>query len=150
LLYLYPAEFESRIVLRKALIVYIMIAAFLFQGIMFLMANTELAQNFGIYLFAFLILQLSNPSYLTFLLVTVFSVFEFIRKPWEGREIEIEKVKQEQMNHIFDSISSDSEDEEMQSPRDSRVGFEKTINGTGDINMKKIRREKIEVLMKAY
>lgn len=38
--------------------------------------------------------------------MVVFTVFEFIRKPWEGREQEIEKAIQQQANNIFDSISS--------------------------------------------
>ena len=36
----------------------------------------------------------------------LFTTFEFIRKPWEGKELEVEKAAQQQANNLFESISS--------------------------------------------
>jgi len=38
--------------------------------------------------------------------MVLFTTFEFIRKPWEGKELEIEKIMQLQADKLFDSISS--------------------------------------------
>lgn len=47
---------------------------------MFLIAGSVLSKRINIYLFAFLVIQS----------MIVFTVFEFIRKPWEGKEQEAE------------------------------------------------------------
>ena len=63
---------------------------------MFLLVGSIIDKRVGIYLFAFLILQL----------MILFSLFEFIRKPWEGRELDIELAANAQQNNILDSFAS--------------------------------------------
>lgn len=74
----------------------------MFQLMMFIIAGTVLSKRVSIYLFAYLIIQM----------MILFTVFEFIRKPWEGKELEAEKIAQLQANHLFDSISSYSMENE--------------------------------------
>lgn len=67
-----------------------------FQLMMFIISGSVLSKRINIYLFAFLVIQS----------MVVFTAFEFIRKPWDGKELEIEKALQEQANNLFESISS--------------------------------------------
>jgi hypothetical protein len=50
---------------------------------MFLMAGSVLNKRWVIYLFAYLVIQI----------MILFTAFEFIRKPWDGKELEIEKIQ---------------------------------------------------------
>lgn len=63
---------------------------------MFLFVSTVLSKRVSIYLFAFLVIQA----------LVLITTFEFIRKPWEGVELEEEKIIQEQAQNLFDTISS--------------------------------------------
>jgi hypothetical protein len=63
---------------------------------MFLIAGSVISKRISIYLFAALIIQI----------MIIYTTFEFVRKPWEGKELEIEKAIQQQANNIFESISS--------------------------------------------
>lgn len=49
---------------------------------MFIIASSVLSKRFSIYLFAFLVIQS----------MVVFTIFEFIRKPWDGKEVKAEVV----------------------------------------------------------
>ena len=88
--------FESKIINRRALLVYSIAGIILFQIIMLIIGATVLTKQVCIYLFAFLIVEI----------VGLTTYFEFIRKPWEGKELEQERIIQENQNNIFDSISS--------------------------------------------
>jgi len=82
MIYIYPIDFESKGMYRKSLIFYSILGVIIFQLEMFVISGSVLSKRFNIYLFAFLVIQA----------MVVFTVFEFIRKPWEGREQEIEKA----------------------------------------------------------
>ena len=84
MIYVYPIDFESKLTTRKALIVYSIVGIILFQLVMFFIASSVLSQRITLYLFAFLIIQV----------MVIFTTFEFIRKPWEGQELEVERVIQ--------------------------------------------------------
>ena len=56
--------------------IYSILGILLFQLEMFLISGSVLSKRVNIYLFAFLVIQS----------MIVFTVFEFIRKPWEGKE----------------------------------------------------------------
>lgn len=96
MVYIYPIDFESKPVFRKSLIVFSIAAIILFQLFMFIVSGSVLSKRINIYLFAFLVIQS----------MVVFTVFEFIRKPWEGKELEVERAIQQQANNLFESISS--------------------------------------------
>jgi hypothetical protein len=51
---------------------------------MFIIASSVISKRFSIYLFAFLVIQA----------MVVFTIFEFIRKPWEGKELKAEIIVQ--------------------------------------------------------
>lgn len=38
--------------------------------------------------------------------MVLFTTFEFIRKPWDGKEHEVEVIRKTQENNLFESISS--------------------------------------------
>lgn len=76
LIYIYPIDFESKGLYRRSLIIYSILGILLFQLEMFLVSGSVLSKRVNIYLFAFLVIQS----------MIVFTVFEFIRKPWEGKE----------------------------------------------------------------
>jgi len=95
-IYIYPIDFESKPVNRKTLVVYSIVSVILFQLAMFIFAGSVLNKKINIYLFAYLVIQS----------MVVFTTFEFIRKPWVGRESEVEKALQQNANNIFESISS--------------------------------------------
>ena len=62
-----------------------------------LIANNTIPGKLFVYMFIFILMQL---------LVILF-IFEIFRKPWEGIEIELEKVLELQQNKILDdSVSS--------------------------------------------
>ena len=84
LIYVYPLDFDSRPTQRKALIIYSIVGIILFQLGMFIVAGTVISKRISIYLFAFLVIQA----------MILFTTFEFIRKPWDGRELEVEKALQ--------------------------------------------------------
>jgi len=75
--------------------------------------------------------------------VIIISTFEFIRKPWEGKELEIDRIKADHLNNVIVSLSSLSD-------HDLPEELEQTIFANGEIQYKKIRRDKIEVLTRAY
>jgi len=95
-IYIYPIDFESKPVNRKTLVVYSIVSVILFQLAMFIFAGSVLNKKINIYLFAYLVIQS----------MVMFTTFEFIRKPWVGRESEVEKALQQNANNIFESISS--------------------------------------------
>jgi hypothetical protein len=99
LLYIYPLEFESQTISRKALIKNSYYAIILFQTGMVLLGFTRkdpVSNKIGSYWIGFIIVQL----------VVIIITFEFMRRPWEGVEIELEKILQLQQNKILeDSIS---------------------------------------------
>jgi hypothetical protein len=82
MIYVYPIDFESKLQTRRALVVYSIAGIVLFQGAMFGLASTVLSSRVSIYLFAFLVIQV----------MVLVTVFEFIRKPWEGQELELERT----------------------------------------------------------
>jgi hypothetical protein len=96
LIYIYPINFESRVAHRRHPLVYAIAGIVLFQLGMFLVATTVLTRRVSIYLFAFLVIQV----------MILFTTFEFIRKPWEGKEQEYELIINQQVNNLFESISS--------------------------------------------
>jgi len=63
---------------------------------MFLIVSSVVSKRASIYLFAFLIIEV----------MTIFTIFEFIRKPWEGLEHKAEMDIQAHENNLFESISS--------------------------------------------
>lgn len=75
---------------------------------MYMIASTIVPKRISIYLFAFLIIQL----------MILFTTFEFIRKPWDGKELEVEKITQQQANNFFESISSMHTDDEFRNIND--------------------------------
>lgn len=83
MIYVYPIDFESKSIYRKTLVIHSILAIILFQLLMFLIAGTILNKRVSIYLFAYLVIQL----------MVLFTTFEFIRKPWEGKELEIERIQ---------------------------------------------------------
>lgn len=84
MIYNYPIDFESKAIYRKTLISNSIVGVIIFQLVMFVISGSVLNKRINIYLFAFLVIQS----------MVVFTVFEFIRKPWEGKELEIEKAIQ--------------------------------------------------------
>lgn len=67
---------------RKYLVSYTIVGIIMFQLSMFIIASSVLSKRFSIYLFAFLVIQS----------MVVFTIFEFIRKPWDGKEVKAEVV----------------------------------------------------------
>ena len=63
---------------------------------MYIVIGLLLSERISIYLFAIVIVQI----------MVVLTMFEFVRKPWDGKEMEIEKVINLNHNNIFDSLSS--------------------------------------------
>lgn len=96
MIYVYPIDFESKINNRKAFVIYSIFGIVLFQFGMFLVVSSVLSRRVSIYLFAFLVIEV----------MVLFTTFEFIRKPWEGRELEAERIISQQGNNMFESISS--------------------------------------------
>jgi hypothetical protein len=96
LLYIYPIDFESKVSNRKYLVTPTIAGLILFQFSVFLLASTVLPRHLAIYLFAFLVIQI----------MILFTTFEFIRKPWEGKELESERVLGQVGERMFESISS--------------------------------------------
>jgi len=82
MIYVYPIDFETKSIYRKTLVIHSILAIILFQLVMFMIAGTVLNKRVSIYLFAYLVIQL----------MVLFTTFEFIRKPWEGKELEIERI----------------------------------------------------------
>ena len=102
---------------------------------MFVVAATVLNRRISIYLFAYLVIQM----------MILFTTFEFIRKPWEGKELEIERITQLIDNNLFDSISAYTDiDKDNQD-----VGGTFTNDGANAIN-KKNQQEKVAILQSAY
>jgi len=77
MIYVYPLDFDSKKTTRRALIIFSVAGIILFQLVMFLIASTVLSKRVTIYLFAFLVIQI----------MVIVTAFEFMRKPWEGREL---------------------------------------------------------------
>ena len=99
LMYIYPLEFESQTISRKTLVKNSFFAIILFQLVMVsftLIAGNVLSYRAIIYLISFVLIQL----------VMIITIFEFMRRPWQGVEIELEKALELQQNKILeDSIS---------------------------------------------
>lgn len=86
-MYIYPLEFESQTLSRKTLVKNSFYAVILFQLCMIgagtLGQEKELLSSKAIiYLASFVAIQL----------VVIIMMFEFLRKPWDGAEIELERV----------------------------------------------------------
>ena len=84
-LYLYPIEFESQAVSRKSIVKNSFYSIILFQiGMISLgtLGNDLLGKKGFVYLYSFVLIQL----------VIIVTVFEFMRKPWEGVENELERA----------------------------------------------------------
>jgi uncharacterized membrane protein YjdF len=131
MIYVYPIEFESKAVNRKTLVVYTIVGILLFQFGMFTIAGSVLSKRVSIYLLVVLIIQT----------MIIFTLFEFIRKPWEGKETQIDNIIGQQVNNFFDDISS------------YKSGFEKTslinkLDGSRDYDNEKLN--KVEILKKYY
>jgi uncharacterized membrane protein YjdF len=130
MIYIYPIEFESKAVNRKTLIVYTIVGILIFQFGMYTIAGSVLSKRVSIYLLVVLIIQT----------MIIFTLFEFIRKPWDGKETQVDNIIGQQVNNFFDSISS------------YETGFEKTPplkkdDGSYDCQEK---LNKIEILKKYY
>lgn len=99
-MYVYPLEFESQTISRRALVKNSYFAIILFQTGMALIGFTRqdpVSNKVGGYWLGLIAIQL-------FVIVIT---FEFMRKPWEGVEIELEKILQLQQQKILeDSISA--------------------------------------------
>lgn len=73
-------------------------------------SNNVISGKSLIYLFIFIVVQL----------IVLISMFEILRKPWEGSEIELEKVLELQQNKILDdSVSSMTLSENRKKQKDS-------------------------------
>lgn len=96
MIYVYPAEFDTKVIHRKTLVVYTLVAIIAFQVVMYLIVGLLLSERISIYLFAIVIVQV----------MVILTMLEFVRKPWDGKEMEIEKVINLNHNNIFDSLSS--------------------------------------------
>lgn len=98
-MYVYPLEFESQLISRKALVKNSFYAVILFQiGMIGLgtLGDGILDRKTTVHMLTFVLVQF----------VTIFVVFEFMRSPWEGVEIELERVLELQQHKILeDSIS---------------------------------------------
>ena len=84
-MYIYPLEFESQAISRKALVKNSYYSIVVFQIGMALIGLTQqdpISNRISIYMFGLIIIQL----------VVIIITFEFMRKPWEGVEIELEKI----------------------------------------------------------
>lgn len=85
LLYIYPLEFESQTISRKSLIKNSFFAIILFQMGMVVLGFTRMdpvSNKISFYWIGFIVIQI----------VVIVITFEFMRKPWEGSEIELEKI----------------------------------------------------------
>lgn len=93
--------------------------------------------------------------------MVVFTVFEFIRKPWEGKELPQEQALNQMATNLFDTISSYSEREftvnhdylEKGDGNSSAGDFMPRINSEAAQvrqHNKMYRQEKIQLLMNAY
>jgi hypothetical protein len=118
------------------------IGIIIFQFGMFVISGSVLSKRINIYLFAFLVIQS----------MVVFTVFEFIRKPWDGKELEIEKALQQQANNLFESISSyNTETAGDFMPSNNLTNNDQQEGDGGKLPGKKEKKEdKLEVLMRAY
>lgn len=99
LMYLYPLDFESKTISRKILVKNSFFAIVLFQVFMIslgVVGNNLVSPKPAFYLYAFVCLQL----------IVILIVFEIFRKPWEGMEIELEKILELQQNKILDDSMS--------------------------------------------
>ena len=85
LMFIYPLEFESQTISRKMLVKSSFYSVILFQTAMILtglLRNSLLAPKTAVYLLAFVFIQF----------VVIIIIFEFMRRPWEGQEILLEKA----------------------------------------------------------
>jgi len=90
-------SFDSSTPLRRSLILYPLYSIGLFQTLMLTICSSVFPQNVSVYLLAGLVIEV----------LICLSIFEFSeRKPWEGRELGIERVIQEEQDRLFESISS--------------------------------------------
>ena len=99
-MFIYPLEFESQSISRKTLVKNSYYSIILFQTGMVLIGflrSSLLSHKTVVYLLAFIFIQF----------VVILIVFEFMRRPWEGQEILLEKALEIQQNKILeDSISN--------------------------------------------
>lgn len=101
LIYVYPAEFDTKVVNRKTLIVSIIVALLMFQTLMFIIVGFLLSERVSVYLFAIIIIQI----------MVIVTSLEFVRAPWDGKETDVEVILNERNNNIFDSLTDLSEQE---------------------------------------
>ena len=76
-------------------------AVILFQVCMILLGAlggpTKLHIKTIVYLLCFVLIQL----------IVLITIFEFMRKPWQGAEVEIERILEEQQHRLFDDTISE-------------------------------------------
>ena len=85
LMYIYPLDFESQAISRKTLVKNSFYGVIIFQLVMISIGSLKddlLSSKAQVYLFSFVVIQ--------FIILVI--IFEFMRRPWEGVEIELEKV----------------------------------------------------------
>lgn len=107
LIYVYPAEFDTKVVNRKTLIIYIIGSLLAFQAFMFIIVGFLLSERISVYLFAIIIIQM----------MIIVTSLEFVRAPWEGKETDVEIILNERNNNIFDSLSDLTEHESQKNGR---------------------------------
>lgn len=101
LMYRYPLEFESQKISRMTLVKNSFYAVILFQVCMILLgalgSPSKLHIKTIVYLLCFVLIQL----------IVLITIFEFMRKPWQGAEVEIERILEEQQHRLFDGTLSE-------------------------------------------
>mmetsp|Transcript_44378 Transcript_44378/g.32431 ORF Transcript_44378/g.32431 Transcript_44378/m.32431 type:complete len:337 (+) Transcript_44378:1439-2449(+) len=83
LIYIYPVDFDSRTIYRKVMLTHSLFGIFLFQVFVYSVCGSVLNKKLTAYLFAYLLIQL----------MILFTLFEFVRSPWDGKEQEVEKIQ---------------------------------------------------------
>ena len=104
LMYSYPLEFEPMSVSRKLIITNSFNAVLLFQSGVIVFGlfkhaydadgveTTFMSGKTATYLFSLVLLEW----------IVLLTIFEFMRRPWEGVELEIEKALEQQQNKILE------------------------------------------------
>lgn len=76
----------------------------------------------------------------------LFTTFEFIRKPWEGKELEIEKAIIQQANNFFDSISVYQDID-----KEGNEGFNANVTSNNPLSqISRVNKDKKYILQHAY
>ena len=74
LIFVYPIDFDSKMVQRKVTVVYSIVGVILFQTLITVFASTIMGSKVTILLFASVVIQS----------LIIYTTLELIRKPWEG------------------------------------------------------------------